>query len=170
MIWKRFLKSDDDAALAGSASRVEALVRQHMQEADDETIELVIAVTGMLASVAYADREYTDDERAHVRESLRLMQGLEPAGVDAICATLDQHIVEIASISTQPYTRALRELADKALRREVLDVLVDLAAADGEIALSESDLLRRATSAMGLEQGDYVASQARHRERLSVLK
>ncbi|MDD9932706.1 MAG: TerB family tellurite resistance protein [Myxococcales bacterium] len=170
MIWKRFLKSEDDEALSGSATRIEALVRQHMRDVDDDTIELVIAVTGMLASVAYADREYTDDERAHVREALRLMQGLGPEGVDAICATLDHHIVEIASISTQPYTRALRELADKDLRREVLDVLVDLAAADGEIAMSETTLLRRATTAMGLEQDDYVASQARYRERLSLLK
>lgn len=170
MIWKRFLRSDDDEQLSGRASRIEALVRQHMGGDDDETLELVIAVTGMLASVAYADREYTEDERTHVRECLQRMDGLPPSGVDAICATLDAHIVEVASLSTQPYTRALRELADKHLRREVLDVLVDLAASDGEVAMAEQDLLRRATSAMGLDQDDYVASQARHRERLSVLK
>jgi uncharacterized tellurite resistance protein B-like protein len=170
MIWKRFLKSDDDASLSGSASRIETLVREHMESADDETLKLVIAVTGLLASVAYADREYTDEERAHVRTALGRMDGMGTAGVDAICAAFDQHIVEIASISTQPYTRALREIADKDLRREVLDVLVDLAAADGEVAMSETHLLRRATDAMGLEQEDYNAAQAKHRQRLSVLK
>ena len=64
----------------------------------------------------------------------------------------------------------MRELTDLDLRREVLDVLVDLAAADDEVSMSETQLLRRTATAMGLSQDDYVASQARHRDRLSVLK
>ncbi|MEY4580368.1 MAG: hypothetical protein RL701_5071, partial [Pseudomonadota bacterium] len=32
------------------------------------------------------------------------------------------------------------------------------------------DLLRRTTSALGLTTDDYLAAQARHREKLSVLR
>jgi uncharacterized tellurite resistance protein B-like protein len=46
----------------------------------------------------------------------------------------------------------------------------DLAAADGEVSLSETDLLRRTATAMGLTPDDYLASKRRHRDRLSVLK
>jgi tellurite resistance protein len=50
-----------------------------------------------------------------------------------------------------------------------LDVLVDLAAADGELSLAETDLLRRTTAALGLSPDEYLASQARHRDKLKVL-
>jgi uncharacterized tellurite resistance protein B-like protein len=98
------------------------------------------------------------------------VQGLDSRAVDAICATLLARIVEIAASNTQTYTRDLRELGELELRREVLDALVDLAAADGEISLAETDLLRRTATAMGLTPDDYLASQSRHRDRLSVLK
>jgi uncharacterized tellurite resistance protein B-like protein len=59
---------------------------------------------------------------------------------------------------------------DIELRREMLDVLVDLGAADGELSLAETDLLRRTTSALGLTPEDYLASQTRHRDKLKLLR
>lgn len=153
----------------GSA-RLDALVAAHLPDADDETRQIVAAVAGLLACVAYADREYSTAEQQHVREALSQIDGLGAGGVEAICVALRDHIVEVAASNTQAYTRTLRELAEPGVRREVLDVLVDLAAADDELALSETHLLRRATDAMGLSQDDYLAAQARHRERLSLLK
>jgi len=105
-----------------------------------------------------------------VRTVLERIDGLDARAVQAICAALQKYIVEIAASNTQTYTRDLRELGALELRREVLDALVDLAAADGEISMVETDLLRRTTTAMGLTPDDYLASQSRHRERLSVLK
>jgi uncharacterized tellurite resistance protein B-like protein len=64
----------------------------------------------------------------------------------------------------------LRDLGDDELRREVLEMLVDLAAEDGVITSAESNLLRRLTSALGLTQEDYNTAQARHKERLAVLR
>jgi uncharacterized tellurite resistance protein B-like protein len=152
------------------SERIDGLIRAQLPEADEDSAEIVIALTGLLACVAYADRKYTDAEQAHVREALERVQGLTTAVVDTICAALRDHVAEIAASNTQAYTRVLRELLELEPRRELLDVLVDLAASDGELALAETDLLRRAAAAMGLTNDDYVASQARHRERLSVLK
>jgi uncharacterized tellurite resistance protein B-like protein len=125
---------------------------------------------GLLASVAYADRKYTPEEQDQVRGALARVQGLDAAAVDTICTTLRDHIARIALGSTHTYTRDLRELVAPEVRREVLDVLVDLAAADGELVLAETDLLRRTAAALGLSPDDYLAAQARHRERLSLLK
>jgi len=155
---------------ATGIERIEQLVREHLSDADDETRQLVVAIAGLLASVTHVDRVYAQAEQAHVREVLGNVEGLSQAGVEAICAVLDQHGVEIAAGSSQQYTRALCELAEPELRREVLQTLVDLAAADGELSLAETDLLRRTTNALALSQDDYVAAQSRHRERLSVLK
>jgi uncharacterized tellurite resistance protein B-like protein len=64
----------------------------------------------------------------------------------------------------------LRELTDREIRLEVLDVLVDIGAADGALSFNETQLLRRLTGALGLEQQDYNAAQTRHRDRLSLHK
>lgn len=154
----------------GAADRIRAAIVDHLPDADEHTQALVTAVAGLLACVAYADREYREAEQAHVCEALSRVHGLTAAGVETICDVLRDHVIELASINPQKHTRALREHGDIELRREVLDALVDLAAADGELAMAETDLLRRTAAAMGLSQDDYVAAQARHRERLSVLK
>jgi uncharacterized tellurite resistance protein B-like protein len=153
-----------------AGDRIDLLIRAQLPDADDEAVRLVTAITGLLACVAYADRNYTADEQAHVEQALRRVHGLDGAAVDTITAALRDHIVRIATGNTHAYTRDLRELADLEVRREVLDVLLDLAAADGELVLAETDLLRRTASAMGLTPDDYLKSQTRHRERLNVLK
>jgi len=168
MIFRKRASKDEDRRNP-AAREVARLLDVHMPDADDETRRLVAALAGLLACVAYADREYEPSEQAHIREELGHVHGLNAAGVDAICALLDAEIVELASGNTQNYTRDLRELAALGTRREILEVLVDLAAADGAVTTEETNLLRRATTAMGLEDGDYLAAQARHRERLSVL-
>jgi uncharacterized tellurite resistance protein B-like protein len=149
---------------------VERLVDDHLPEADADTRTIVVGIAGLLASVAYADRSYDDAEQLHVREALGRIHALPAAGADAICDALKQHLLVIAATNPQRHTRALRELAEPELRQEVLEALVDLAAADGELAMTETDLLRRTAGALGLDQNAYVLAQARHRERLSVLK
>ena len=166
-----FLRRSQPAAERSVGSeRVEALVRANMRDADDDTCRIVTAVTGLLACVAYVDREYSEEEQTHVREALGRVQGLSAAGVNAICDTLRDSIVEIASSNTHAYTRDLRELGTTEMRLEVLELLVDLAATDGNLEMTETNLLRRVTASLGLSADDYNAAQARHRERLSVLK
>ena len=153
-----------------STERVAALIRAHAAGLDDDTVQLLTAVTGLIACVAYADRQFTEAEQAHVREDLGRMHGLSPAGVDAICATLRDHVLELGTCNMQTHTRLLRESCELPQRREVLDALVDLAATDGSLSMDETNLLRRVTTALGLSQDDYLAAQSRHRERLSVLR
>ena len=147
-----------------------AVVREHMPDDDEDTRALVGAVAGLLACVAFADRAFSDDEQNHVREVLARVAGLSPRGAAAIFAVLQRQGALIAVGNMHAYTRHLREHGELELRREVLEALLDLAAADGTISMTESDLLRRTASALGLTPDDYVQAQAKHRDRLSVLK
>ena len=83
---------------------------------------------------------------------------------------LREHIVEISTVQIPRYARALTELADTDLRREILGALVDLAAADSSISVVETNLLRQITKSLGLSQQDYVELQAKHRRHLDALK
>jgi len=151
-------------------SDVAATIRRHLPGADDETVRVVSALAGLLAAVAYADRHYSDEEEAEVRAALERVHGMTSTGVDAVLDALRRTLVSHVAVEVPRCTRTLRELGDVELRREVLDALVDLAAADGRITTPETNLLRQVTTALGLSQSDYNASQERHRERLSVLK
>jgi uncharacterized tellurite resistance protein B-like protein len=150
--------------------RLQQLVRMHLPEADDDTHAIVFGLAGLLACVAYADREFDAAEQLRARDALSSIQDLSAEGVAAICVALREHVGEIASVNPQAYTRALRDRTLVSVRVEVLDVLVDLGAADGELTLAETDLLRRTTAALGLSPDEYLTSQSRHRDKLRVLR
>lgn len=146
------------------------VVRAHLTGADDEAARIVAAIAGLLGTVAYADRHYAPVEERRIRDELSRIQGLTPAGVDAICAVLREHIVEISTVEAPVYARELLDLVHRDLRLQLLDALVDLAAADDELTVAETNVLRLTTTALGLSQNDYNACQERHRDKLKVLR
>jgi uncharacterized tellurite resistance protein B-like protein len=152
------------------AEELERVVRASLGATDDESAMVVVALAGLLGAVAYADRDYSENEEAHVRGELARVHGMTHAAADAVCTALRRHIVQVSTVEVPRYCRVLRELGDRELRAEVLEVLVDLAAADGVITTAETNLLRQVTTALGLSQNDYNDAQAKHRERLAALK
>jgi uncharacterized tellurite resistance protein B-like protein len=152
------------------AEQLEFTVRTELAGADEETVLVVTAIVGLLGAVAYADSDFSIQEQARVREELARIDGMTPGGVDAVCAALKQHILEIATVQSPRYSRVLRELADQELRIQVLEMLVALAAADDVITSAETNVMRQITTALGLTQRDYNAAQAKYRDRLAVLQ
>ena len=168
----RLLGPDDpetQVAVRG-ADRLARVVAESMPEADVDSVRVVTAVAGLLACVAYADQVLEPSEEARIREELSRIHGLAPAGADAIASLLTDQIAAVTSTGDHRWVRDLRDLADRATRVELLDVLVDLAAADDDLALAEVNYLRRLTTALGLEQPDYDAAQEKHRHKLRTLR
>jgi uncharacterized tellurite resistance protein B-like protein len=120
--------------------------------------------------VAYADRDFSPDEEAKVVEELERVHGLTAEGPRAVCAALREHVLELSTTQTPRFARTLVELGDRDLRREVLRVMVELAAADGIITLDEVNHLRLVTQSLGLNQADYNELQAVHRDKLASLQ
>jgi uncharacterized tellurite resistance protein B-like protein len=145
-------------------------VAKAMAGADDDTVRIVSATAALLLCVAYADKDYADSEERVLRDTLGRIQGLDGLGVEAIAKVLREHVVTITSAEAGGFARELLELTADDFRHQLLDVLVDLAAADDEITVTETNLLRAIVPALGLTQEDYIASQQRHRDKLAVLK
>lgn len=166
----KFLKRAGDKESLQGAEELVAVVRRELQSADEESVQVVAAIAGLLGVVAYADRDYSRAEEDRVREELSRVHGMTASGVAAISAVLREHVLEVATVQASRYCRTLRELADSELKRDVLQVLVDLAAADGEISHAEVNVLRQTAQSLGLDQSDYNAAQAAHRNKLSFLR
>lgn len=166
----RWLKQATAVKAPPGAEQLEYAVRRELPHADDVTVLVVTAMAGLLGTVAFADRKYTDDEEARIREELTRVHGMAQDGIDAICAVLRQHIVEVSTVQAPRYSRVLVELADRELRVEILGLMLEIAASDGEIGNSETNVMRQVTTALGLTQADYNELQKKHRDRLAVLK
>lgn len=153
-----------------ATDELRAFVAKSMPSADPVSVAIAGAVAGLCAAVAFVDRAYTEGEQAAVRASLARVHGLPEHAIAGICELLETHIAELAHESIQTYTRVLYEGTERSARLEVLDLLMDLAAADDVVSMDETNLLRRIATGLGLSDQDYVISQARHRDRLSVLR
>ncbi|HEY8947175.1 MAG TPA: TerB family tellurite resistance protein [Polyangiaceae bacterium] len=165
----RWLRSAKTTSAVDGREALQEVVRRELPDADDETVLVVAAIAGLLGAIAYADRSYGEDEERRVRSELARVHGMTEAGIDAVCSVLRQHVVEMSTVQAPRHCRSLVELCDRELRVDVLETLVELAAADGGIDNAEVNALRLITTALGLSQNDYNAAQAKHVERLKVL-
>ena len=160
-------KKKSEPAPEGPLQRV---VRERMPEADEETRRLVTAIAGLLACSAFADHLMTAEEEQAVQAELGRIHGLTPAAVDAIADVVKQEAKHLAGLGDQLFAREVRELCEREQRIEVLDAVLEIAAADGKITLDETNYLRRLATKLGLSQNEYVALQERHRDKLTVLQ
>ena len=166
-----FRRKEEPKTLTPEArDRLAQIVAKYLVEADDATRRIVTAVAGLLAKIAYADGDYSAQEEATIRQELSRVHGLSEAGVDAICGLLADQISHVALLGDHDWTRDLRDLADRALRLEVLEVLVEMAVADQVLKQDEQVQLRRIAKALNLTQDEYNALQAKHRDKLSTLR
>ncbi|MCB9595360.1 MAG: TerB family tellurite resistance protein [Sandaracinaceae bacterium] len=145
------------------------VLREHLPDTPEDDVEILGAVAGLVACVAYADGVYHPAEVREVKRLLGRIHDLPRDAVDAVCALLDLKVAELARRDVHDHARILKQGTERGARVEVLEVLVDLAAADGQITVDETELLRRVTNMLGLSASDYVAAQSRHRDKLSVL-
>ena len=164
---ERFLSSPEVPSDPGHP--LARAVRDHMPEASDETRRVVAAIAGLLGMVAHADRDFSHSEEKAMRAELQRIHGLEAEGVEAILDIFRGGISETLANGDHGWVRDLRELTGREQRVEILEVLLQLAAADGAIDHAEVNYLRRLATQLGLEQQDYNAAQARHRDKLGVL-
>jgi uncharacterized tellurite resistance protein B-like protein len=166
----KWLRVDNTSGPPSGGDALRESVRRELPGADPETISVVTSMVGLLGAVAYADRHYSAAEEEHVRRELARVHGMTTSGIDAICTVLRKHVVELSTLEIPRFARALIELADEELRREILGTLVALAAADEAITLAETNLLRQITKSLGLSQRDYLVAQDLHRQHLASIK
>ena len=162
--------AEPDTAETASA---DAHLRQGVAQAlppgtDLDTVSIVTACAGLLAGVAYADRDFSAAEAREIERLLGAVEGLGPGGAQAIARALEAHRVELASVHAARFARTLRELGARDLRLHVLHMLVSLAATDDTITPSEQTTMRHLTRALGLDQDDYNQAQTQHRHKLGL--
>jgi uncharacterized tellurite resistance protein B-like protein len=151
-------------------NQLDTLIEGCLPDADEDTRKIVVAVAGLFGCVSYADRDFSTTEQRLVENLLQTIVGIDAEAAKRILAALRENIVHISTVEAPRYARTLKQLGDRDLRLHVLDMLLDVAAADHELSQAEVVMLRQTTNALGLEQSDYNVLQGKHRALLAALR
>ena len=117
------------------------------------------AVAVLLLEAAHRDETFSPEERVVVVQLLRSRFHLSEAECHDLIAATEKANADIVQL--HPYTRAIAEQMDPAARIELIEMLWDVAYADGVLDPEEDALIRRIGSLIYVTDRDRVL--ARHR-------
>lgn len=145
-------------------------IAAELAELDAETARYVAAFAYVLARVAHADHEISEEEVAVME---RLAQ--DSAGLDMKQARLAVEIarsqaLELAATENYIVTRLFRELSSKAQRLGLIECLFAVAAADENISHAEDTEISKIANELGLTPPEVAVVRAGFREHLAVLR
>jgi uncharacterized tellurite resistance protein B-like protein len=165
--------------------RLRSALAANQPQADTDTVRRIMseldrlepALARYLAAFAYVlGRVANADSEVSRAETDRMLAFVESAG--GLPADQALLVVEIAKRQNQLFggtenflvTRELREVATHDQRRQMLDCLFAVAAADDVVSGVEEDEIRRISIELGFEHNEYIEARMKYKSQRSVLK
>jgi uncharacterized tellurite resistance protein B-like protein len=146
---------DDDTGFGFGDEPLADAITAQMRGADPANVARVIAITGLLARIAFSDRKFQKEERELIARQLAALHGVSEADRKVVIAALMINVDTVSEDAAKRYATVLRDLEDKDLCLQVLRMLVDIAGADGSVADGELWNLRGIANDMGLAVEDF---------------
>lgn len=134
-------------------------------ETQPEVDPLHLAACALLLEVAWADGEFTDDERAHLERVLERHFSLPPEAGRQLIELADRERRQ--SIDHFKFTSTLRQGYDLGQKMVLAEVMWGLVLADGTIAEHEHYLTRKIANMLDLEPGYLSSAKAAATRRVS---
>lgn len=138
-----------------SSKSAEAKPRDAVPEVDP----VHLAACSLLLEVAYADGEFSPEERAHLEQVLERHFALPAESGQRLIALAETE--RRGSIDHFQFTRVLNERYDVGQKMVLAEVMWGLVLADGQIAEHEHYLTRKIANLLELEPGYLSAAKAR---------
>jgi uncharacterized tellurite resistance protein B-like protein len=158
-----------EQADATNTSTVRRIVDE-LEALEDDKARYVAAFAYILSRVANADLEISDVE-TRAMEQLVQRHGNLPAEQAILVVQIAKSQSRLLGV-TEDYlvTREFKPISTEAQRRELLDCLFAVSAADDSISNSEEAQVRQIASELGLSQREFVTARAAWSDKREVLK
>jgi uncharacterized tellurite resistance protein B-like protein len=157
------------SAGGGDTETVRKIVRE-LESLEPEKARYAAAFAFILARVANADLEISEEETRRMEQILRATGHLSPEQAHlAVGLAKTQHHVEGGTESFL-VTREFREIATKEQCRELLDCLFAVSAADDSISGVEEGQIRQIASELGFDLAELSAVRAAWADKRAILK
>lgn len=121
--------------------------------------DIRLAACALLLELAYADEEFTDDERQHVESAIRRQFRLDHSQAAKLIELAELERRE--AVDLFQFTNLIARNYSLGQKMVLAEVMWGLVYADGELAGREDYLMRKISNLLGLEPG-YLA-EARKR-------
>ena len=130
--------------------------------------ELALAVTALLIEAARMDDDFNGDERTTIERLLAARFKLAPAAVQALVEEAEAAVRH----STQffPFTQQICRQLDPEARVQIIEMLWEVAYADGGLDPQEDMLLRRIAGLIYVSDGERGAARKRALAKLAATK
>lgn len=122
-----------------------------------------LAACALLVETATMDGEFDDEERAMIEGLLARRFALAPDECAALVAEAERAVAESPELFR--FTNAVKTHFDEAERVALIDMLWDVAHADGAVCAYEENLLRRVAGLLYVSDRDRGAARRRARAR-----
>jgi uncharacterized tellurite resistance protein B-like protein len=124
----------------------------------------------LLGRAAHADLRISADEVAKMEEIVRERGDLPPEQARLVVEIVRHEHHERGSTQSYLVAREFRRLASKDERRELLDCLFAVSAADDEISGREEKELRLVAEELGFSHREYVEVRSAYNDQRSVIR
>jgi len=122
-------------------------------------VDLKVAVAVLLLEAAYRDDSFSADERAMIARLLRERFGLSEGEVSQLMASTESKVREMVQL--QPFTHAIFEHMPPAERIGFIEMLWEVAYADGVLNPEEDAMIRKIAGLIYVEDRDRVLARQR---------
>lgn len=123
-----------------------------------------LATAALLVEAAHMDAEFGAEERARIAALVKRRFGLSKAESDALMKAADEKIEQ--SVEVYGFTREIKNAFSPEERIEVMEMLWEVAYADGELHDLEASLMRRLAGLMHVSDRDSGLARKRVLARL----
>jgi uncharacterized tellurite resistance protein B-like protein len=142
------------------------LLREALGDAGDERAEghdLRLATAALLLEMARADRDETPDERQAAEDMLSRYFSIERAAAEELLQRAGESLHH--AVSLYEFTRVLNDTLSPEERIRVVQMVGEVAAADGEFDKHEQHLLLKLADLLHLRRSEYAGIRASVLER-----
>ena len=166
--WLRAAQSDD-AKARGDTETVRRIVGE-LDRLDPAHARYLAAFAYVLIRVANADLDITSMESEKMAEIVQRVGHLSEAQAILVVQIARNQNRLFGGTEDFLVTREFRDIATDAQRRELLDCLFAIAAAEGHISAEEEAQIRQVASELGFSHADYVATRLLYSDKRSVFR
>jgi uncharacterized tellurite resistance protein B-like protein len=129
------------------------------------TADLRLAACALLLELAYADDEFTADERRHVEAAVRRQFGLGHADAEKLLELAEE--ARMKAVDLWQFTNLIASNYSLGQKMVLAEVMWGLVYADGELAPREDYLMRKISNLLRIEAG-YLAEARKRAEDAGV--
>jgi uncharacterized tellurite resistance protein B-like protein len=164
-----WLRSRSANAESGDTETVRRIVSE-LDKLDANRARYLAAFAYVLSRVAGADSHFSDDETQKMVELVSRAGNLPEAQAVVVVEIAKRQNTIFGGTENFLVTREFRELASEAQRRELLECVFAVSAADDAVTPGEEGQIWQIASELGFSHPEYIAVRLKYSDKRSVMR